>query len=77
MYPHKCIHCWSQGSDEEEEDPGYEDYREQLAELEAEEPPEEEEEEEEAEEDPNERMWTALVEKFEEQNESLSTLQVL
>ena len=52
-------------------------YRERLAELdEAEFPEEEEEEEEEDEGDAKERMRGTLVEKFEEQTEVISTVQV-
>ena len=64
------------GSDEEDEDPFFDDYQEQLAELNAEEPPEEEQEEEETEEDFEERTRSSLIEAFEEQNNSLSTIQV-
>ena len=53
------------------------EYRERLAELDEEEFPEEEEEEDEEEEgDARQRMRSALVEKFEEQTEALSTLKV-
>ena len=61
---------------EEEADDDYEEYKEHLAEINAEEPPEEEEEDEEAEEDAKERMNTALFEKYDEQNEALTALQV-
>ena len=52
-------------------------YRERLAEVDEEEFPEEEEEEEEEDEgDAKERMRGSLVEKFEEQTEAISTVQV-
>lgn len=63
------------GSDGED-DPFYDEYQDQLAELDAEEPPEEEEEDEEDEEDVEERMRSSLTEKFEEENDKLSTIQV-
>ena len=56
---------------------GGDEYRERLAELDEEEFPEEEEEEDEEEEgDAKQRMRSALVEKFEEETEALSTLKV-
>ena len=61
-----------------EDDPDTEEYREQLTELEEEQFPEDEEEGEGEEEegDARERMRATIVEKFEEQTEALSTLQV-
>lgn len=60
---------------EEEEDNGMEEYKERLAEIDAEEMPAEEEEEEgESEADAMERMKTTLTEAFEQQTESLSSL---
>ena len=63
-------------SEDEGADTEFEELKELLEEIEAEEPPEEEEEDEEAEEDARERMHTALYEKFDEQTEALSALQV-
>ena len=64
--------------DEEGPDSDTEEYQERLAELEEEEPPEEEDEGEgeEEEEDAVERMRGAIVEKYEEQTESVTNLQV-
>lgn len=62
--------------EEEEDDPYIDELNEQLAEIDNEEAPEEEEEEEETEEDVEDRMRTALVEKYEEQTESLTGIQV-
>lgn len=62
----------------EESDTGdYDEYQEQLAELNAEKFPEEEEEEpEEEEEEVHERFQSAIAEKFEEQNEAIFALKV-
>ena len=68
-----------EGSDLEEEDdddPFLDDYQEQMAELDAEEPPEEEEMEDEGEEEFEERTMTALREKYEEQTDTISSVQV-
>ena len=56
----------------------YDEYIEQLSEINEEDPPEaEEEEEEETEIEAVERMKTSIIEHFEEQNESISLLQVI
>ena len=74
LYVFTC-HCVTE-SEDEGADTEFEELKELLEEIEAEEPPEEEEEDEEAEEDARERMHTALYEKFDEQTEALSALQV-
>ena len=62
---------------EEEEDSSLEEYKERLAEIDAEEMPAEDEEEEgESEADAKERLRAAITEAYEQQTESLSSLKV-
>lgn len=74
---HFCLYFLSP-PEEEGEDEDVAAFHEQLTEIEEEQFPDEEGEEEgeEGEEEARERMKGALIEKFEEQNEAISALQV-